>query len=155
MKKLYLALLLVASFVTRAQQNTNPNPNSYYYNSVRLGLHVGASWQTADVRSTAGPAWGLSLEKGVLENKTNFFSLAFRLRYLGANTYGLDYKPNYDLKNDPALNGTYDPATNYAADTAGGARPFIYNNYMMTYHEGAFEMQINFNRLRERTGVLL
>lgn len=149
MKKIYFSLLLFVVVLSHAQKHTDR-----YYNSWRLGLNMGAMWQVADVRSTPGFAGGFTLEKGLCENKTNFFSLAIKGRGLWGNTYGLDYVRNYDIKNNPSLNGTYDPRVNY--DTVmPGIGPYIHNNYKTKIAEGALELQICFNRLRERTNILL
>jgi hypothetical protein len=111
---------------------------------------MGAMWQVADVRSTPGFAGGFTLEKGIFENKTNFFSLAIKGRGLFGSTYGLDYTRNYDVKMNPALNGKYNSKVNYDS-----TNDYIYNNYRTEINEGALELQICFNRLRERTNVLL
>lgn len=144
-----MCLVLLSVIKVQAQKHTDR-----YYNSWRLGLNMGAMWQVADVRSTPGFAGGFTLEKGLCENKTNFFSLAIKGRGLWGNTYGLDYVRNYDIKNNPSLNGTYDPKVNY--DTIRpGIGPYIHNNYKTKIAEGALELQICFNRLRERTNILL
>lgn len=149
MKKIYLffSLLLITSL------SFSQKDNSRYYNSWRLGLNIGGAWQTADYKSTAGVGGGFTLERGLLENKTNFFSLAIRGRYLAANTYGMDFNRNYDVKNNDAYNGTYDPKVNYF-DSVPASRRYVYDNYKMTLGEGALELQLSFNRLRERTGVI-
>ena len=149
MKKIYLffSLLLITTF------SFSQKDNSRYYNSWRLGLNIGGAWQTADYNSTAGVGGGFTLERGLLENKTNFFSLAIRGRYLAANTYGMDFNRNYDVKNNDAYNGTYDPKVNYF-DSVPVSRRYVYDNYKMTLGEGALELQLSFNRLRERTGVI-
>lgn len=114
---------------------------------------MGGMWQTADVRSTAGFAGGFTLEKGIFENSSHFFSLAIRGRGLFGNTYGLDFNKNYDVKKNPALNGDYDSFVNYNDTTK--ANPYIYNNYKTQINEGSLELQITFNELREKTNVLL
>ncbi|MBK7668747.1 MAG: hypothetical protein IPJ32_16280 [Sphingobacteriaceae bacterium] len=151
MKKIYLFVLLFACTLTQAQKQKH---TERYYNSWRLGLNMGAMWQVADVRSLPGFAGGFTLEKGIAENKTNFFSLAIKGRGLWGNTYGLDYVRNYNIKDNPSLNGTYNPQVNY--DTVRpGIAPYIHNNYKTKVAEGALELQICFNRLRERTNILL
>lgn len=150
MKKIYLVILSVLTIHSFSQKDY-----ARYYNSWRLGLNGGVSWQTADVRSCWGMAGGITLEKGFHENATNFFSFAIRGRYLGANTYGMDTRRNYNVKTNDAYNGTYDPIVNYQADTATKARGYVYDNYKMTLGEGSLELQITFNRLREKTHVLL
>jgi hypothetical protein len=147
MKKIYfLTTLLLVAFVLNAQENKEDR----YYNSWRFGLNMGGMWQTADFHSTAGVAGGFTLEKGLLENKTNFFSLAIRGRGLFGNTYGLDFTRNYDVKSNPALNGSYNPSIRYDSTSS-----FVYNNYKTQINEGALELVIGFNRLRERTNILL
>lgn len=149
MKKIYILIITILSLQSFSQKD-----NSRYYNSWRLGLNGGAAWQTADMRSCWGAAGGFTLERGLGENATNFFSFAIRGRYLAANTYGMDYVRNYNFKDNDAYNGKYDLNLNYA-DTAKYKRGYVYDNYKMTLGEGSLELQLTFNRLRERTGVLL
>lgn len=150
MKKIYLLLVVtIFSFQLFSQKD-----NSRYYNSWRLGLNVGGAWQTADYRSCWGMAGGLTLEKGLHENATNIFSFAIRARYLAANTYGMDYNRNYNIKNNYAYNGTYNSSVNYV-DSVPLNRQYVYDNYKMKLGEGSLELQLTFNRLRERTGVIL
>ncbi len=149
MKKIYLL-----TFTTFALLSFSQKDYSRYYNSWRLGLNVGAAWQTADVRSCWGMAGGITLEKGFHENATNAFSFAIRARYLGANTYGMDYKRNYNVKTNDAYNGTYNPIVNYS-DSVSSGKQYVYDNYKMTLSEGSLELQLTFNRLREKTHVLL
>lgn len=149
MKKIYLFLSVIASLSVFSQKDY-----TRYYNSWRLGLNAGAAWQTADMRSCWGMAGGLTLEKGLGENATNFFSFAIRGRYLAANTYGMDYVRNYNVKDNDAYNGKYDLNVDYT-DTAKYKLGYVYDNYKMTLGEGSLELQLTFNRLRERTHVLL
>lgn len=150
MKKIFLSLLVLAFSFGYSQKDY-----SRYYNSWRLGFNIGGMWQTSDLnKNNAGLAGGFTLEKGFCENKTNFLSWAIRGRALFGNTYGYSSKKNYNLLSNPALNGTYDPNVNYP-DTSGGKKGFIYSNYKTGIGEGALELQISFNRLRERTHIIL
>ncbi|MES2514974.1 MAG: hypothetical protein V4580_12555 [Bacteroidota bacterium] len=149
MRKIYLLLAFLISISVLSQKDY-----SRYYNSWRLGLNLGGAWQTADYRSCWGIAGGITLEKGFHENSTNFFSFAVRGRYLGANTYGMDYNRNYDVKSNDAYNGKYDSKVNYA-DSVSIARQYVYDNYKMQLGEGSLELQLTFNRLREQTHILL
>src|ERR1700752_12230 len=149
MKKIYFALLVLFALPGFSQKDY-----SRYYNSWRLGINGGAAWQTADMRSCYGGAGGFTLEKGLGENATNFFSFAIRGRYLTANTYGMDYVRNYNYKDNDAYNGSYDLNVNYT-DTAKYKRNYVFDNYKMILGEGSLELQINFNRLRQNTGVIL
>lgn len=149
MKKIYILIITFISIQCFSQSDY-----SRYYNSWRLGLNLGGAWQTADYRSCWGMAGGFTLEKGLHENSTNFFSFAIRGRYLAANTYGMDYSRNYDVKSNDAYNGKYDPAVNFV-DSVSANRQYVFDNYKMTLGEGSLELQLTFNRLRERTHVLL
>ena len=148
MKRIYFLIALLVSLIGISQKDY-----TRYYNSWRLGLNLGGAWQTADYRSCWGMAGGITLEKGFHENATNIFSFAIRGRYLGANTYGMDYNRNYDVKSNDAYNGKYDPKVNYV-DSVSIAKQFVYDNYKMQLGEGSLELQVTFNRLRERTHVL-
>jgi hypothetical protein len=153
-KNYFITLILFCLGLLNVAQAQKQRHTERYYNSWRLGLNMGAMWQVADVRSLPGFAGGFTLEKGIAENKTNFFSLAIKGRGLWGNTYGLDYSRNYNIKDNPSLNGTYNPQVNY--DTVRpGIAPYIMNNYKTKVAEGALELQISFNRLRERTNILL
>lgn len=149
MKKFYILIFALFSLLSFSQKDY-----SRYYNSWRLGLNLGGAWQTADYRSCYGMGGGFTLEKGLHENSTNFFSFAIRGRYLAANTYGMDYNRNYYVKSNDAYNGKYDPAVNFV-DSVPLNRQYVFDNYKMTLGEGALELQLTFNRLRERTHVLL
>ena len=149
MKKLYFLITFLIALTTFSQKDY-----TRYYNSWRLGLNLGGAWQTADYRSCWGMAGGITLEKGFHENSTNIFSFAIRGRYLGGNTYGMDYNRNYDVKSNDAYNGNYNPSVNYS-DSVNIARQYVYDNYKMKLDEGSLELQITFNRLRERKHVLL
>ncbi len=156
MRKVFLfsSIVLISSigFSQNVQTSLNVKKNERYYNSWRLGFNLGGMWQTSDLsKDDAGFAGGFTLEKGFFENKTHFFSLAIRGRALFGNTYGYDSKRNYDLISNAALNGTYNSNVNYA----GGLNKYIYNNYKTEISEGALELQVSFNRLRERTHVIL
>jgi len=149
MKNIYFIIIALTSLYSFSQKDY-----SRYYNSWRLGLNLGGAWQTADYRSCWGMAGGITLEKGFHENSTNVFSFAIRGRYLGANTYGMDYNKNYNLKGNDAYNGKYDEIVNYL-DSIPIGRQYVYDNYKMKLGEGSLELQVTFNRLRERNHVLL
>lgn len=149
MKKIYILFIVLFSLQSFSQRDY-----SRYYNSWRLGLNLGGAWQTADYRSCWGMAGGLTLEKGLHENSSNVFSFAIRGRYFAANTYGMDYNRNYEVKTNDAYNGKYDAAVNFV-DSVKVGKQYVYDNYKMTLGEGSLELQLTFNRLRERTHVLL
>ena len=122
MKRIYILIIALFSLQSFSQKDY-----SRYYNSWRLGLNLGGAWQTADYRSCYGMGGGFTLEKGLHENSTNFFSFAIRGRYLAANTYGMDYNRNYHVKSNDAYNGKYDPAVNFV-DSVAVNRRYVYDN---------------------------
>ncbi len=116
-----------------------------------LGFNFGGTWQTSDAeRNRAGFAGGLTLGRHYLQNTNSPFYLGLRFRYLAGNTYGQDYKRSYGLKNNVALNGTTDSTLNY--DSIPG---YYFHNYKSTLGEMGLELQLGFNGLRKKTGILL
>ena len=120
------------------------------YNRPFFGLNMGATYQQSDVRDMAHLGWGLTFGKYYMQNETNLFDFGWRLRYLHGVTEGTDGTRNYGIKNNIVLNGTGDSTLNYYKN--GG---FVYNNYKMTLDEGAFEVMLGLNRLREKTRIVL
>ena len=149
MKTIYSLIISFITISLFSQQDY-----TRYYNSWRLGINGGVAWQTSDVRSCYGGAGGFTLEKGLNENATNIFSFAIRGRYLGANTYGMNYDRNYNLQNNSAYNGNYNPTVNYVDSVSSGKR-YIYDNYKTQLNEGSLELQLTFNKLREQKHILL
>jgi hypothetical protein len=85
-----------------------------------------------------------------MQNETNLFDFGWRLRYLHGVTSGQDRSRNNDIKNNSAPNGVLDSTLNYYQNGNG----YVYNNYKMTIDEGAFEVMLGLNKLRERTRIV-
>jgi hypothetical protein len=117
---------------------------------LKLGINTGAAWQKSDVRSTGGWGFGLTLEKGLIENDKSIFGLAIRGRYLAAVTTGQDLKPFYGIQNNTVLNGSSGSSLDYLS-TSG----YVFNNYKSETAELSLEAIISLNRLRARTGYLV
>ena len=136
MKKIYTIILIIVSAFSFSQNYVK------YNNRWRLGLNMGGTWQTSDINSYAGIAGGGTLEKGFCENETNFFSFSLRGRVLSGRTFGIHYNRNYNVKDNEAYNGKYDPKVNYF-DSVAPSRRYVYENYRTPYTEGALEFQLD------------
>ncbi len=149
MRKFYTTLLLFIATLTFSQSYT------IRYNTWRFGMNMGGMWQTCDMKAYAGIGGGLTLEKGFFENKTNFFSLAMKLRWLSGRTYGLSTTRDYNIAKNSAYNGVYDPNVNYFDSIPSPSKRYVYGNYRTPISEGALELQLEFNRLRQQTGIII
>lgn len=122
-----------------------------------LGLNLGFSYQTADVSAEPfhGGGLGLTLAKNLYYRPGGAFAFDLRGRYLYAEQYGLDGYRTTRIADNAALNGSRGP--DYRNYPAGLNVPngFAYLNHETRVHELALEGVLSFNRLRERTGVIL
>lgn len=104
-----------------------------------LGIDIGLSYQTSDVRAAWG-GWGIGLtyEKNLAHRTGGALDLGFRGRLMYANSKGFDTKPTQGLRDNPI---------NYAPETS------FYANHLTHHGELAIEGVLTFNKLRERTGI--
>lgn len=146
-RRLLIVLPLFLLFTTSADAQLKKKR----YNRIFFGINMGGTWEQSDIRDVAHPGFGLTFGKYYHQNETNFFDFGWRLRYLHGTMTGLDYKKNTNIQNNVALNATAaNPQLNYA-DSLG----YVFNNYKMVVDEGAFEIMIGLNRLREKTRIVL
>ncbi|MBK6986066.1 MAG: hypothetical protein IPH32_15570 [Bacteroidetes bacterium] len=80
-------------------------------------------------------AGGITFEKVFMKMPLTFFHSLFEGRYLAANTYGMDFNRNYDVKGNDAYNGKYDPNVNFVDSVFG--KQYVYDNYKMKLGEGS------------------
>ncbi len=144
MKKVILLFLLVLSGLVNAQNSYTDLPGRW-----RLGFNMGAIWESSDVKPIPGLGGGFNIEKILNKRSDVFLGFSLGFRYLGGRTFGLNTSPTYDLANNKALNGTFNPAVNY--DTVPG---FFYANHKTFIQEGALELKMNFPSLEKRTGII-
>lgn len=138
-------LLLVSVCALRAQNTYTDSPGRW-----RLGLNMGAIWESSDVMPIPGLGGGFNIEK-ILNKRANApigFSLGFR--YLGGRTYGMNTAPTWNLQDNKALNGSFDPNVRY--DSVPG---YFYANHKTFIQEGALEFKINFPRFEQNTHLIL
>lgn len=143
MKKNLLLFLSLFFFITSNAQIKKR------YNRGFFGLNIGGTWQQSDVRDQALVGGGFTFGKYYHQNESNLFDFGWRFRYLNGNTKGQDFVKNTGIKNNPVFNGTAGQNLNYADSTG-----YVYNNYKMHFDEGAFEIMIGLNKLREKTRVV-
>jgi hypothetical protein len=142
-----ILLCVLANTPVAAQANDESSNPSHFRNPLWLGFNTGAAWQTSGVPAQLGWGGGVTLGQNYLTYTPSKVFIGWRFRYLGANTYGQDYKRNYGISKNIALNGTTDSTLDYAHH--GG---FVFNNYKMTLNELSLEMLIGPNLINHKTG---
>ncbi|MDZ7881139.1 MAG: Ig-like domain-containing protein [Saprospiraceae bacterium] len=120
------------------------DPNAPFFKEPQdyrtLGIDVGVSYQTSDVRSVWG-GWGIGLtyEKNMVHQEGGAFDLGVRGRLMYANSKGYDNRATVGVRDNPVL--AYQSDASYFA------------NYLTHQGELAAEGVLTFNKLREKVGV--
>ncbi|MFK8104139.1 MAG: hypothetical protein AB8G15_16545 [Saprospiraceae bacterium] len=115
-----------------------------------LGLNAGLAYQQSDVCSVLdGYGFGLTLAKNFYYRPGAIFAFDIRGRALFSQTVGLDDTRSFGLANNQALNGTNNLDLDYQS------LGYVYQNYQTNALELGLEGVLSFNRLRERTNVIL
>ncbi len=124
---------------------------------VTFGIDGGWAYQSSDVRTTFdGWGAGLTLGKNVFYRPGGLLSFDIRGRMLFTRSYGCDWRPTYDIAQNDAVNGNYHSGINYLIDKSSPFdSSFIFANHRTGMGEIDAEGVITFNRLRERTGIVL
>ncbi len=143
-------LLLFLSLNTFAQRSDKRvyNDDGWW----TLGLTGGVAWQDGDICALPGWGAGIDLAKNIYHRPGGLLDLDLRGRLLYTQTYGADHELSYGILDNPALNGTNDPAVNYTAPNGPG---FTFMNHKTHLGEASIEAVLTANRLRENTGVIL
>ncbi len=152
MKKAYYLILLftVCFFGSSSAQFVNYMDDSGW----NLGFNLGGTWQEKEAFTILNEGGFMqpftSVKGGFTVGKTvfyipknRFFSFDLRFRYLRGENYG--WATNKDSINDVDVTPT-------AFDTI---HPYGYRNYKMDLNEFSLEGVLTFEKLREKTGVLL
>src|ERR1700741_4101651 len=108
MKRIILLLLFISSGIVNAQNSYRDLPGRW-----RLGFNMGGIWESSDVKAVPGLGGGFTIEKILNKRSDVFLGFSLGFRYLGGRTYGLNSSPTFDLANNKALNGTFNPAVKY------------------------------------------
>ena len=142
MKKIYIILFLLISQQVLSQQVSSG------IGRWKLGLNVGATWQTADVSTDLFDlGYGATLEYAIHEKRRSFFGFSLRGRFLQGETTGYDYLVNDSIISNNAINGTVDSTFNYSSTP-------LYLNNRTSLNEFSLEAMLKWNRLYQNHGIL-
>ncbi len=136
MKKIFL--LSLAFFLTynlSAQKIDYDNTSKLF-----MGVNLGGTWNTTDVKYKLGAGWGLTLGKSYNYNYGKIVSFDIRARYLSGNWYGQD------------------TSISSLADYSGTALSYykpqgIIHNFKSKTRRLALELVVHLNGLTEKTGI--
>jgi hypothetical protein len=137
MKNIFL--LSLAFFLTynlSAQKIDYDNTSKLF-----MGVNLGGTWNTTDVKYKLGAGWGLTLGKSYNYNYGKIVSFDIRARYLSGNWYGQDTSiSSLADYSDTALS---------AYQSQGG----IIHNFKSKTRRLALELVVHLNGLTEKTGI--
>ena len=148
----FLLVLTTIASVWGQEAPQNATPTIQHFNEPQgygtLGLDVGLSYQSSDVKSSFG-GWGigLTLEKNLSHKTGGALDLGVRGRLMYANSLGFNTVASTGVAGNPAVNGTYKSAANYTTEGS------YFANHRTDQAELGIEAVLTLNRLRERTGV--
>jgi hypothetical protein len=153
MKQIRLLLPLIFVVLTLSAFSQTPidfdkietkDPNAPFFDEPQdyrtLGIDVGLSYQTSDVRPVWG-GWGIGVtyEKNMVHQKGGAFDLGIRGRLMYANSRGYDNRATVGVRDNPL------PA--YKGDS------IYFANFLTHQGELAVEGVLTFNQLREKQGI--
>ncbi|MEM6726083.1 MAG: hypothetical protein AAF598_18720, partial [Bacteroidota bacterium] len=115
-----------------------------------IGINAGFAFQEGDIRIAPGWGVGLTLGKTLYHRPGGFVDLGLRGRFLYTQTYGRDFVRSTGIQNNTLFNGTRAEALDYLTDPG-----YVYQNHQSHIGELSLEGVVTFNRLREKTGVIL
>ena len=148
MKRLFtLLILFVAVFQLSAQ---TPAKTLGSRRPLWVGLDMGGTWQTSDMKPQGGIGWSFTLSRYSKLDKTGPFYFGWRFRFLDGRNYGYNYHRLYGLDVDPVLSTG---ATDYHTPTANNDG-YVFSNYKFRFDEFSYELILGSNGLRKH-GVLL
>jgi hypothetical protein len=112
-----------------------------YDNSSKLfmGVNLGGTWNTTDVKYKLGAGWGLTLGKSYNYNYGKIVSFDIRARYLSGNWYG----------QDTSISNSADYSGALSAYQSQG----IIHNFKSITRRLALELVVHLNGLTEKTGL--
>ena len=135
MKNIFL--LSLAFFLTynlSAQKIDYDNTSKLF-----MGVNLGGTWNTTDVKYKLGAGWGLTLGKSFNYNYGKIVSFDIRARYLAGNWYG----------QDTSISNSADYSGALSAYQSQG----IIHNFKSKTRRLALELVVHLNGLTEKTGI--
>jgi len=148
---LWMCAILLFSNFTWAQQSGTLQPGWY-----TIAINGGLSYQQSDVPvRLRGGGIGVTLAKNLVHMPKGGLDFDLRGRLNYSHSFGLDTRRNFDIANNPAVNGNqlWDYRT-YPAEL-NEPEGFIFNNHRTQMAELGIEGVFTLSRLRERTGVVV
>jgi copper chaperone CopZ len=142
LRPLFLFLLSIISLATLGQSaSVAIDKDAKFW----IGLNVGGLWQNSDVKSTGGTGAGLTFDYHFIRNNTSIFGIGVRGQYLTGTSKGIGLTKDFDIQNNPLLNGT-SGNPNYASLPSG--QNYVYQNYSTDISDLSGNVIITLNRLR-------
>ena len=136
MKEFLLTLFTFSFCVIISAQKVDYDNTSKLF----MGVNLGGTWNTTDVKYKLGSGWGLTLGKSYNYNYGKIVSFDIRARYLSGNWYGQD------------------TSISSLADYSGTALSYykpqgIIHNFKSKTRRLALELVVHLNGLTEKTGI--
>jgi len=134
--KEFLLTLFTFSFciIISAQKIDYDNTSKLF-----MGVNLGGTWNTTDVKYKLGAGWGLTLGKSYNYNYGKIVSFDIRARYLSGNWYG----------QDTSISNSADYSGALSAYQSQG----IIHNFKSKTRRLALELVVHLNGLTEKTGI--
>ena len=137
MKEILLTLFTFSFCIIISAQKVDYDNTSKLF----MGVNLGGTWNTTDVKYKLGAGWGLTLGKSYNYNYGKIVSFDIRARYLSGNWYGQDTSiSSLADYSDTALS---------AYQSQGG----IIHNFKSKTRRLALELVVHLNGLTEKTGI--
>lgn len=137
MKEFLLSLFTFSFCIIISAQKVDYDNTSKLF----MGVNLGGTWNTTDVKYKLGAGWGLTLGKSYNYNYGKIVSFDIRARYLSGNWYGQDTSIS-------TLVG-YSGTALSAYQSQGG----IIHNFKSKTRRLALELVVHLNGLTEKTGI--
>ena len=137
MKEILLTLFTFSFCIIISAQKVDYDNSSKLF----MGVNLGGTWNTTDVKYKLGAGWGLTLGKSYNYNYGKIVSFDVRGRYLAGNWYGQDTSSSSLADYSGTALSAYQPQ--------GG----IIHNFKSKTRRLALELVVHLNGLTEKTGI--
>jgi len=135
MKEILLTLFTFSFCIIISAQKIDYDNSSKLF----MGVNLGGTWNTTDVKYKLGAGWGLTLGKSYNYNYGKIVSFDIRARYLSGNWYG----------QDTSISNSADYSGALSAYQSQG----IIHNFKSKTRRLALELVVHLNGLTEKTGI--
>ena len=135
MKEFLLSLFTFSFCIIISAQKVDYDNTSKLF----MGINLGGTWNTTDVKYKLGAGWGITLGKSYNYNYGKIVSFDIRARYLSGNWYG----------QDTSISNSADYSGALSAYQSQG----IIHNFKSKTRRLALELVVHLNGLTEKTGI--